>query len=67
VIPFGGYQLYQAERAVTERERRLADVHAGELAAAIGEVHRSFIGRAKALVSFVRRAPRFMTTALARS
>jgi hypothetical protein len=33
MTPFNGYTIYQAERAQTERERRMADARAGELAA----------------------------------
>jgi hypothetical protein len=67
VIPFGTYQLHQAERAITERERRMADVRSGELAAVIGEVGASVTRRAKVVFRFVRRVPRLTPTTLAKS
>jgi hypothetical protein len=67
MIPFGTYQLYQAERAITENERRMADVRSGELAAAIGEVSCSFARRAKGVFRLVRRVPRLTPTTLAKS
>jgi hypothetical protein len=33
MIPFNAYAIYRSERAVSEREQRLADARAGELAA----------------------------------
>jgi hypothetical protein len=67
VIPFGTYQLYQAEREITEYERHMADVRSGELVAALGEVGASFTRRAKGLFKLVRRAPRLTPTTLAKS
>jgi hypothetical protein len=67
VIPFGAYQLYQVEREVTLRERRMADVRAGELAAVIGGARSSFTRRARALFKVVRRALRPVATTLAKS
>ena len=67
MIPFGAYQLYQAEREVTLRERQMADVRAGELAAVIGAARSSFTRRARTLFKVVRRAPRPIATNLAKS
>ena len=64
MIPFGTYQLYQAERAITEQERHIADVRSGELVAAIGEVGASFSRRAKSLFNLVRRVPPVRSTTL---
>lgn len=64
MIPFGTYQLYQAERAITERERHMADVRSGELVAAMAAVGASFTGRAKSLLNLVRRVPRVSSTTL---
>ena len=33
MVPFSGHSIYQAERAQSEREQRLADARAGEFAA----------------------------------
>ena len=44
MIPFNGYSIYQAERAQSERERRLADAQAGELAADLSRL-RHLLGR----------------------
>ncbi len=64
MIPFGTYQLYQAERAITERERHMADVRSGELVAALSAVGASFTGRARSLFNLVRRVPRVRSTTL---
>ncbi len=67
MIPFGTYQLYQAERAITERERHIADVRSGQLAAAIGEVGASVTRRAKVVFRLVHGVPRLTPTTLAKS
>ncbi len=67
MIPFSSYQLYQAERSVTEAERRRADVRAGELAATVGGLRSSFSGRAKAIFGILRSVPRRAGTAPAES
>jgi hypothetical protein len=67
MIPFGAYQLYQAEREVTLRERHMADVRAGEFAAVLGEARSSFTRRARALFKVVRRTPRPVATTLAKT
>ncbi|HTT90934.1 MAG TPA: hypothetical protein VMF65_15375 [Acidimicrobiales bacterium] len=58
MIPFSNYQLYQAERSLTEAEQRGTDRMAGELAAAMDELRSSFAGRAKALLGVLRSRPR---------
>lgn len=67
MIPFGTYQLYQAERAITERERHIADVRSGQLAAAIGEVGASVTRRAKVVFRLVHGVPRLTPTTLVKS
>jgi hypothetical protein len=67
VIPFSSYQLYQAERPVTEAERRQADVRAGQLAAAVGGLRSCFSGPAKAFFGILRSVPRRTGTAPAES
>ena len=44
MIPFNGYSIYQAERTQSDRERRLADTQAGELAADLSRL-RHLLGR----------------------
>jgi hypothetical protein len=58
MIPFNTYQLYEAERSLTEADRRRADRMAGELAATVDELRSSIAGRAKALLGIVRSRPR---------
>jgi hypothetical protein len=53
--PFSVYTIYQAERAQSERERRQADVRAGELAADFSRVGTSLARPAHALRDRIRR------------
>ena len=67
MIPFGAYQLYQAEREVALYEQQMADVRAGELAALIGEARSWIARRVRALFKVVRRARRPNAATLAKS
>lgn len=55
---FYTYELYQVERSASGPEQRMADVRAGQLAADIAELRRSFARPAIALLNLVRRRPR---------
>ncbi len=59
MAPFSGYSIYQVERTKSERERRLADARAGELAADLSRL-RQLLGRP-------RRALRDLTNSLSRA
>ena len=56
MIPFSAYQLYQAERALNDAERRRADSRAGELAATLAQLRASVGRRASALLDRFPRA-----------
>jgi hypothetical protein len=38
MVPFNGYRIYQVQRALSDREQRLADARAGELAAGFSQL-----------------------------
>jgi hypothetical protein len=66
VVPFGSYQLLQIKRQPTEAERRQADVLAGEMAAAVHQLRRSFTRWASAFFDRCRpRRSRFVKAARA--